>query len=148
MISEQTKPSVVTITATSKSGSIRRHELAPEKGVFVGRSSNCGLQLDGQDLSDIHCRFGFENGQVSIQDWMSSQGTKVNGEVITDSRTVGPGDVIEIGHHSITLVNGPMTGDREEKAVQQARPYGASQQSRPVTPSPQPAPPADPRIRS
>jgi predicted component of type VI protein secretion system len=108
MISEKTKNAVVTLTATSKSGAIKRHELAAEQGIFIGKSSNCGFQLDGEGLSDIHCRIGFDDGEVWVQDWMSSEGTQLNGQEIASNEKIDVGDVIKIGNHEITVAFGSM----------------------------------------
>lgn len=103
MISEQTRPSSVTLTATNKFGSTFRYELGPEQGVFVGKSSNCGLQLEGHELSDIQCRIGFEDGELWVHPWMSAEGTRVNGQPIDSSLQVSIGDTVEMGDHKIVI---------------------------------------------
>ena len=83
MISQQTQSDTITLSVTNSVGSTHEFPLLPNAGVFVGRSSNCRVQLAGDGLSDIHCRIELENGKVWVQDWMSAAGTQVNGETIT-----------------------------------------------------------------
>lgn len=102
MISQDTQ-STVTLTARHRGGAIKKHDLCKDQGVFVGTSSNCGLQLDGEGLSEIHCRLEFNEGELWVQDWMSANGTSVNGNAIDGNHKVGSGDVIQIGDYEITL---------------------------------------------
>lgn len=103
MISEHTQPSPVRLTATNKFGSSFTYDLSTDQGVFIGCSSNCGLQLDGEGLSDIQCRIGFEEGDLWIHPWMSAEGTRVNGKPIDGGVVVKIGDVVEIGDHEIAI---------------------------------------------
>lgn len=93
----------IVLTARDHVGASRSYELSSDQGVFVGKSANCGLQLPGDGIGDIHCRVGFEDGALQVQDWMSESGTKVNGAVIDMPTELRAGDVIEIGTHKITI---------------------------------------------
>ncbi len=73
------------------------------QSVLVGKSSNCGVQLRGHDISDIHCSIGFEEGQLWIQDWMTASGTKVNNAPVTSQTFFGQGCVVEIGSYKIQI---------------------------------------------
>lgn len=144
MISEQTKHAVVTLTATSKSGAIKRHELAAEQGIFIGKSSNCGFQLDGEGLSDIHCRVGFDDGEVWVQDWMSSQGTQLNGQEIASNEKIDVGDVINIGNHEIRVAYGSAASVTDAEANGAKPPVAA--ESKPKSQSSTPAPTPEPAV--
>ena len=51
MISQQTRPGTITLIATNDVGDPRIDtNCLPDKGVFVGSSSNCGLQLHDDGL--------------------------------------------------------------------------------------------------
>ena len=102
MISQSNTLSI-TLTATNDFGSTHRYDLDADQGVFVGASDNCGLQLHGAELADIHCRIGIEEGKAWVQDWMSSSGTRVNGNEIDSKVEVQVGDVIQIGQHKIAV---------------------------------------------
>ena len=93
----------VQLVARDASGSSRSYELGSDQGVFVGQSSNCGLQVRGEGIGDIHCRIGFEDGRLQVQDWMSATGTRVNGAAIDSPTELVTGDVIEIGSQQITV---------------------------------------------
>ena len=101
MISQETQSETITLTVTNSVGSTHHCQLMPNEGIFVGRSSNCRLQLAGDGLSDIHCRIELESGKVWVQDWMSAAGTQVNGETITTKVELAAADVIQIGQHQI-----------------------------------------------
>ena len=145
MISEQTKHAVVTLTATSKSGAIKRHELAEDQGIFIGKSSNCGFQLDGEGLSDIHCRIGFDDGEVWVQDWMSAEGTLVNGQEIASNEKLDVGDIIKIGHHEIKVAYGTMANVTDaESAGAAQQPVASVSKPQPQSSTPEPASPSEP----
>ena len=93
----------VKLVAWHPNGSKRSFDLGSDNGVFIGRSSNCGLQLDGADISDIHCRIGLEDGQLWVQNWMSAKPTLLNGEPVTSKTQVGQGAIIEVGPYSIQI---------------------------------------------
>ncbi len=93
----------VKLVAWHPNGSKRSFDLGSEHGVFIGRSSNCGLQLEGADISDIHCRIGLEDGQLWVQNWMSAKPTLLNGEQVTSKTQVGQGAIIEVGPYSIQI---------------------------------------------
>jgi hypothetical protein len=95
----------IRLVAAHGSGACKPYDLKPNQAVLVGKSSNCGLQLVGDDISDIHCRIGFEDGQLWVQDWLSLSGTKVNGESLSAKTQVDQGSVIEIGGYKIQVVD-------------------------------------------
>jgi pSer/pThr/pTyr-binding forkhead associated (FHA) protein len=135
MISEQTELKMVTLTARSGSGTVQHYQLDPDKGTFVGKSSNCGLQLRGDGLSDIHCHVCLEGGKLWVQDWMSEDGTRVNGEAISSKVEVKLGGVIQIGLHRIEVSDSPPaarcdadqdTGDGQREPVVEEEPAAES----------------------
>ncbi|MEM1068172.1 MAG: FHA domain-containing protein [Planctomycetota bacterium] len=105
MIAASNGSSSIHLIAQDPAGATRSYELSGDQGVFVGSSANCGLQLPGDGIGDIHCRIGFEDGKLQVQDWMSATGTRVNGQVIESSAPISPGDVVEIGQQKIKIGN-------------------------------------------
>ncbi len=101
MISQQTQSETITLTVTNSLGSTHHCQLMPNEGIFVGKSSNCRLQLAGDGLSDIHCRIELDGGKVWVQDWMSAAGTQVNGETIFSKVELAAADLIQVGQHQI-----------------------------------------------
>jgi chromosome segregation ATPase len=102
MIATSDNAFLIKLTARDEMGSTRSFELHSDQGVFVGQSSNCGLQIRGEGIGDIHCRIGFDEGKLMVQDWMSS-GTRVNGKSIESSADLDHGDVVQIGSHRISI---------------------------------------------
>lgn len=96
-------PTAIELIAWHANGSVQSIALEANQALLVGKSSNCGLRLRGHDLSDIHCRIGFDGGQLWVQDWMSATGTKVNGEPVTSKVQVGHGAIVEVGSYKIQL---------------------------------------------
>jgi hypothetical protein len=70
------------------------------QSVLIGKSVNCGVRLNGHD---IHCSLGFAEGKIWVQDWMSTTGTKVNGDPISARTFFGQGCVVELGSYKIQL---------------------------------------------
>lgn len=93
----------VELVAWQAGGSTQSIVVKSNQSVLIGRSNNCGLRLSGHSVSDIHCRIGFEEGQLWVQDWMSAAGTKVNGDPVTTKTYFGQGCVVEIGTYRIQV---------------------------------------------
>ena len=106
MISTSSMPDLITLTARTPAGATRQYTLRADQGVFAGKSSNCGLQLPGTGIADIHCRIGFEEGKLYAQNWMSADGLRVNGRPISMKTEIAMGDVIQIGEHRILVEPG------------------------------------------
>ncbi len=84
-------------------GPKRGVRLELEEALTVGRSSACGLQLLDEKVSREHCRFRVANGPVTVEDLGSQNGTFVNGERLSEARTLGPGDEIAVGDSLFVL---------------------------------------------
>jgi pSer/pThr/pTyr-binding forkhead associated (FHA) protein len=71
----------------------------PEKGLLVGRDSNCDLCLSDVFVSTKHCKFFFEKGRFFIEDLGSTNGTTVDGaEIIAERKMpLEPGQSVQIG---------------------------------------------------
>ncbi len=111
MITQPTATKLLVLIATNDYGATHRYELKNDQGVFVGKSSNCGLQLHDNKLADIHCRIGMEAGKLRIQNWMSATGTLVNGSEITAEQELELLDVIQVGSHKIRIATSNAAAD-------------------------------------
>ncbi|MBK6317117.1 MAG: FHA domain-containing protein [Blastocatellia bacterium] len=79
----------------SRTDALRRHELGP--GVTtVGRSDENDIAIAEALVSRHHARFSVTGDQVELADLESANGTFVNGERLSGSRRLKPGDVIGI----------------------------------------------------
>ncbi len=112
-----TQPTAVKLIAWHANGSIQSCALEANQAVLVGKSSNCGILLSGHDIADIHCRIGFEDGHLWVQDWMSATGTKVNGTPVTSKTQVGQGSVVEVGNYKIQLSRAGKSGVEQENQL-------------------------------
>ncbi|MEM7475496.1 MAG: FHA domain-containing protein [Planctomycetota bacterium] len=95
----------VDLVSLHPNGARRSVRILPDTGVFIGRSPNCGLQLEGPDVSEIHCRIGFENGQLWVQNWPSAKTTLLNGTIVESNTQVARGAIIEVGPYSIQFAD-------------------------------------------
>jgi hypothetical protein len=107
------------------------------QSVLIGKSGNCGVRLNGHDIADIHCSLGFAEGKIWVQDWMSTTGTKVNGELINARTYFGQGCVVELGSYKIQL-------DKSDKSLSTPHPQEKQEPQNsappPVADRPEPAP--------
>ena len=63
----------------------------------VGRTARADFILDAALVSRIHCRLTADKSdQLVVEDLGSTNGTKVNGQVVT-RQVLKPGDVLTIG---------------------------------------------------
>jgi hypothetical protein len=112
---EQTISGSITLTATGKVGASRHYELQSDQGVFIGSSSNCGLQLRGDKVADIECRIDLKDGILCLQNWISAEGTRLNGKPISEATDLHIGDVIEIQDHEISVESSDAVGQASRK---------------------------------
>ncbi|MEM1250440.1 MAG: FHA domain-containing protein [Acidobacteriota bacterium] len=67
-----------------------------EGKVTLGASPSCDIQLDNEFASDVHASLRYDQGNYSLTDLDSTNGTAVNGEPITRVE-LEDGDHIRIG---------------------------------------------------
>jgi predicted component of type VI protein secretion system len=72
----------------------------------VGRAAGCGLRLDDRNVSRRHCRLLRSGGALLVEDLGSSNGTRVNGQLLTARHRLREGDVVEVGDWDLA-VEGP-----------------------------------------
>lgn len=76
---------------------------APDQPVFVGRSNQCLVRIDSDEISSKHARIGFESGEFWIEDLGSSNGTFVDGQQISGRTALAPGTPVLLGRHTTIL---------------------------------------------
>lgn len=69
----------------------------------VGRSSRCAIALADGTVSKSHAEISCVAGRWQVRDLGSRNGTRVNGDPITEPRVLRAGDVIEFGSVSLQL---------------------------------------------
>jgi pSer/pThr/pTyr-binding forkhead associated (FHA) protein len=66
-------------------------------GVTIGRSGECDLSLQDTYLSSRHARVANDEGDLSIEDLGSTNGTYVNQELVRGRVHLERGDVVQVG---------------------------------------------------
>jgi transcriptional regulator with GAF, ATPase, and Fis domain len=79
----------------------------PAAGVLtVGRASEADLCIEDGSISRQHARLMLAEGRVRVSDLGSRNGTRVNGQPVTGSRDLLPGDVVALGTVTLVLQGG------------------------------------------
>ena len=81
----------------------------------AGRSSAADIPLVGALVSRRHATFSLTDNGVEVSDHGSRNGVFVNGERITGTQALWPGDVITIGDDSLTLVELSEPGEKHHE---------------------------------
>src|SRR5579859_8055782 len=89
--------------------------------VTIGREEGNLLRLNDERVSRFHAKVQFDNGEIILTDLESTNGTRVNGNVI-QIRRLRPGDRVGIGRSLLLF------GSEEEIAARQAALSGAPAQ--------------------
>lgn len=86
----------------------RSHALAlPKSGaVDVGRDEVCFVSLDHDSVSRRHARLTLP--ELSLVDLGSKNGTRVDGQPLTEARTLRAGAVVEVGDVTLVVQRGPV----------------------------------------
>src|ERR1700751_3495110 len=72
--------------------------------VTIGREEGNMLRLNDERVSRFHAKVQFDNGEVILTDLESTNGTRVNGNVVT-IRRLRPGDRIGVGRSLLLFGN-------------------------------------------
>ncbi len=70
---------------------------------IVGRSKECNLYIDDPKMSRKHFIFEYVDDALYVKDLRSTNGTKVNGDIINNKIQVYSGDIISIGSAEIVV---------------------------------------------
>jgi hypothetical protein len=97
----------------------------------AGRSAAADIPLLGALASRRHATFSLTEGGVDVSDHGSRNGVFVNGERISGSRALEPGDVITIGDDSLTLMELDQLAPHRTQTISDMRPVRAEQTPRP-----------------
>ena len=65
--------------------------------VTIGRSADCDLSLSDTFLSSRHARLANDEGDLSIEDLGSTNGTYVNQELVDGRTHLERGDIVQVG---------------------------------------------------
>jgi len=79
----------------------------------LGRRETVDIVLRFPNVSALHCQMTLVDGHWRVKDLGSSNGTKVNGQRITE-KLLEPGDTLSIAKHDYSVVYDPIQNDGGE----------------------------------
>src|SRR5580704_2648759 len=82
----------------------------------IGRSANASVRLKDDGVSRKHARLIHKEGEVTVEDLKSANGTLLNGQRVEGTATLQDGDKIQVGSTTILKFT---YADRLEEAFQQ-----------------------------
>jgi pSer/pThr/pTyr-binding forkhead associated (FHA) protein len=113
-----------------------------ESGTTIGREG-CDITLSDPDVSRRHAAIQIVAGELSIEDLGSTNGTVVNGETITERRSLREGDEIQIGS-TVWRLRAPAGATRLTNVPSGATKMSQATTLRPAAPEPPAAAPEPP----
>lgn len=93
-------PGTITLTVDSGPNAGSFYPVSREQS--IGRADDNDIVLKLKTVSGYHCRIAIQDGKYVLQDLDSTNGTRVNGEVIKES-VIEPGMTIEISTVKLTV---------------------------------------------
>jgi hypothetical protein len=75
---------------------------------YIGRVAGNAVRIDDSSISRMHCSIALRsNGEIVVADLGSSNGTFVNGQILSlnEARAVKAGDTIKVGDITLTVAN-------------------------------------------
>jgi pSer/pThr/pTyr-binding forkhead associated (FHA) protein len=71
--------------------------------ITLGRDPTCECPLEDATVSARHARLYYRQGHWWVEDLQSTNGTYINGELISTPLVLTPGDLLRCGQVSLTL---------------------------------------------
>jgi pSer/pThr/pTyr-binding forkhead associated (FHA) protein len=91
-------------TLVCSAGPLQGHRAeVTSAGLRIGRDASCEVHVQDPDVSRSHARVILHKGSVWVQDAGSRNGVFVNDKRVDDNKSIGPGDVVNIGPHRFRL---------------------------------------------
>ena len=86
---------------------------SPDEPVQVGRGKNNNIRLDFNDISSVHAKFGYQDGNFWIEDLGSTNGTFIDGKQISGRVAFGLNQTIVLGRE--VRIRGEVIGNSDNK---------------------------------
>jgi len=77
-------------------GPSKAHDLSQAE-ILVGRDPACHIHLDDETISARHARLRYHHGHWWVEDLGSTNGTRLNGQILTTATVLTTGDEIGCG---------------------------------------------------
>jgi serine/threonine protein kinase len=81
--------------------------------IWLGRGAFCQIRLADNQLSRRHSQFTFDDGVLRVEDLGSTNGTRVNGELVKGLVELKDGDRVTVGGHELVVVHPIPVADRK-----------------------------------
>ena len=98
------QPPPITLTAEMETRPFTRQYVNPE--IILGRESSCDFTLNDQTISSRHARLAYHQNQWWLEDMASTNGTFLNGEVVTSPVVITHGDELRLGQVAVRIMIG------------------------------------------
>ena len=68
-----------------------------DPAIVIGRSAECDLSIADTYLSSRHARFAIDDGDLTVEDLGSTNGTYVNQTLVSGRVHLEKGDIVQVG---------------------------------------------------
>jgi predicted component of type VI protein secretion system len=111
---------------------------APE--IIIGREAGNSIAINDAEISRKHAKLNLHGTAYVIQDLGSTNGTFVNGQRLTGSQVLNPGDTVSFGENIVLIYENAMDPNATVIASAQA-PKTVAPMQKPVVPATRPPAP-------
>jgi predicted component of type VI protein secretion system len=91
------------LTLTNMEEAVLRSQHYSQPVIILGREPECDFPLDDQTVSSHHARLSYHQQQWWLEDLASTNGTFLNGEVVTAPVVITHGDELRLGHLGVRI---------------------------------------------
>ncbi|MCG6496026.1 FHA domain-containing protein [Kitasatospora sp. A2-31] len=114
-----------------------------DEPMLVGRSSDCQIHVGDPGVSRRHAVVWRTGGHTTVEDLSSTNGTKLNGHLVSGQEEVHAGDVLDFGPFEVHYEE-PRDADVTVPGVGAPGPTASFRTVQPPTPTPGPGQPRPP----
>ena len=115
---------------------------APE--IIIGRDASNVIAINDAEVSRKHAKLSLQNSMYVLQDLGSTNGTFINGQRITGSQELKPGDTVTLGENIVLMYETAFDPNATVVSSAQIPKTVAPLQKPSLVPAPKPAPVAPP----
>jgi pSer/pThr/pTyr-binding forkhead associated (FHA) protein len=91
------------LTLTKTVPEIEKSQRYIKPVIILGREPGCDFSLDDQTVSSRHARLAYRKQQWWLEDMASTNGTFLNGDVVTTSVVITHGDELRLGNIGVRI---------------------------------------------
>jgi pSer/pThr/pTyr-binding forkhead associated (FHA) protein len=91
------------LSITSLAADLAPSERFTKSEIILGREPGCDFLIDDQTVSSRHARLSYRQSQWWLEDMASTNGTYLNGEIVTAPVVITQGDELRLGQVGVRL---------------------------------------------